>query len=356
MDHYAYKLWEMGTAIITAYYGNERRITIPDQVDGHIVTALGKGAFQNHRELLTVIVPDSVIRIEDGAFAGCVSLLGVFLPASVRQMGEGMFDGCQQLKIFTVSDSLALAYACERKLPYAYGASSAQLAAVVHKLIPQYICGPFVYIINEAGQATIAGYRDQGQLNELIIPEALDGHQVKAIGKKAFAGHKTVKAFVIPDCVESIGESAFEECSVTERVVLHPGLRQIGSLAFARSRLKELILPDTVTHIGTEFCRFCRELVTVRLSKGLERIPARAFSDCRSLKHTCIPNGVRFIDYCAFADTHHEAELMIPQSVEQIDPCAFALCVNLRLGVYPESAGEDYAKAQGIKTRLITLP
>jgi len=356
MKDYEYLVLEDSTVKITRYCGNENRITVPDSVNGCPVKALGAGAFQNCRELLSVAVPESVAEIGDMAFAGCASLLAVLLPENLSQMGEHLFEGCERVKVFACTDAKACAYARVHGLPYAIGGTWQQLAAVIRRIEPDFTDGSFTYTLNARGEATVTGYRGTGEREELRLPAALNGNPVKAIGDKAFAGRLGIKAFVIPGCVEHIGAGAFEGCAHTERILINEGVHRIGSRAFAASGLTEVVFPDSVTEIGAEACRFCRALTSVRLPEKLQKIEAHVFSGARSLKNVAIPDSVVSIAHGAFADTHHYGELIIPQTVENIADSAFALCEGLCLGVYPNSHGERFAKAHGIPVRLLDLP
>ena len=48
---YEYTLNEDGTAVITKYSGSAATVIIPDTLDGHFVSAIGKAAFDNNKEL-----------------------------------------------------------------------------------------------------------------------------------------------------------------------------------------------------------------------------------------------------------------------------------------------------------------
>ena len=50
-----------GTVTITNYGGSERDLTIPEELDGKTVSAIGYAAFAECRSLESVIVPETVI-------------------------------------------------------------------------------------------------------------------------------------------------------------------------------------------------------------------------------------------------------------------------------------------------------
>lgn len=81
------------------YNGN---IVIPSQVtyQGYTLTVerIGKYAFSNSKNLISVEIPSSVKQIKDGAFLNCSSLITITIPQCVTHLGEAAFMGCSSLK------------------------------------------------------------------------------------------------------------------------------------------------------------------------------------------------------------------------------------------------------------------
>ena len=50
-----------------------------------------------HRDLVSVVIPDTVISIETEAFSGCEDLTHVILPDSLTSIAEKAFAGCSKL-------------------------------------------------------------------------------------------------------------------------------------------------------------------------------------------------------------------------------------------------------------------
>ena len=65
---YTYTLDDANRATITGYNGSAAALYIPEEIDGHEVVAIGNGAFEDRTDLRTVMIPDSVTRIEVWAF------------------------------------------------------------------------------------------------------------------------------------------------------------------------------------------------------------------------------------------------------------------------------------------------
>lgn len=71
---YTYTLDDANRATITGYSGNATALYIPGEIDGHEVVAIGDRAFENRTDLRTVMIPDSLEKIEFEAFYNCINL------------------------------------------------------------------------------------------------------------------------------------------------------------------------------------------------------------------------------------------------------------------------------------------
>lgn len=93
---------------------------------------------------------------------------------------------------------------------------------------------------------------------------------------------KKLKEIVIPNTVTHIGKGAFVGCMV-EKFVLPDSVTYLGEMAFQGCEsLEEIIMPDTLTHIG-----------------------GMAFFGCISLKHIVIPRKTKHLGCAAFCGCHN---------------------------------------------------
>ena len=96
--------------ILTRYTGSECQVTIPSQIGGLPVTAIGDEAFKDTK-ITSISVPDSVKEIGWFAFSGCSLLAKIHIPASVMSIGYGAFDLCPEAMLIKCeSGSYAEAY------------------------------------------------------------------------------------------------------------------------------------------------------------------------------------------------------------------------------------------------------
>jgi len=91
-----------GQATIVEYTGREAVVTIPDQLDGYLVTSIGDNVFKYCGDLTGVTIPDNVTSIGDHAFSECNSLISITIPGSVTNIGEMAFSFCKSATNVTI--------------------------------------------------------------------------------------------------------------------------------------------------------------------------------------------------------------------------------------------------------------
>ena len=72
-------------------------LTVPAEIDGKPVTAIGYYAFQNCAALQRVSLPESITSVGNGAFCGCSALTEVTLPPWLISLPSSLFEGCTAL-------------------------------------------------------------------------------------------------------------------------------------------------------------------------------------------------------------------------------------------------------------------
>ena len=62
------------------------------------IQIIGEKAFSDNRDLMNIVLPESLVKIGERAFTGCRQLLSVSVPDSVAEIGNGAFEGCASLR------------------------------------------------------------------------------------------------------------------------------------------------------------------------------------------------------------------------------------------------------------------
>lgn len=235
-----------------------------------------------------------------------------------------------------------------------------------------YHCGDITYTLDEAGQATITGYK--GSAKTLAIPAALNGHRVIAIGADAFADCYGLTSVVIPDGVTSIGNDAFYSCRNLTSIDIPEGVTSIGNKAFYYCyQLTNIVIPDGVMSIGVDAFYDCKSLTGIDIPGSVTSIVSGAFNLCDNLTyinvdeenahyksidgvlfdkagyllHTypaanqyetyAIPNGVTHIEDRAFFWCKRLTGVVMPNGLTSIGDMAFSGCDGLTVINIPDS-------------------
>ena len=126
----------------------------------------------------------------------------------------------------------------------------------------------------------------------------------------------------IPDTVEVVGESAFENNQKVQLVVVPKSVKRMDAYVFWG----------------------CDNLEEVVLGKGLTSVDEYAFSGCTGLKQITIPENVQSIDAQAFAGCVNLTDIYIPATVTGIAEDAFLNCDNVTIHADEGSVAAQFAQ------------
>ncbi len=147
----------------------------------------------------------------------------------------------------------------------------------------------FTYVAYGEG-ILIEGY--SGAPTNLEVPETIDGKKVVAIGENAFVGQTKLRKIVLPDTVTEIGATAFADCSKLSKVEAK-GVVTIGEAAFQGCvNLKEIKLPLTIEKIDDRAFQWCGKLQALTVSDALTEIGTDALAGCGNLALECNGNPI----------------------------------------------------------------
>ena len=130
--------------------------------------------------------------------------------------------------------------------------------------------------------------------------------------------------------LQSIDESAFEDCDSLASVILPEGLQSIGDDAFEGcSSLTSINLPDSLETIADDAFKKCTSLASIDLPESLKSIVGSAFQGCTSLTSIDLPDSLERIGSSAFYDCTSLSSVTLPGSLETIGSFSFSSCDNL---------------------------
>lgn len=83
--------WHGRGVMITGYSGDAKTLAIPEYINGERVVAIAGGAVSN-KSFDTLILPKTLLKVENGAFVGCSSLETLYFPNGIYEMYNEAFD------------------------------------------------------------------------------------------------------------------------------------------------------------------------------------------------------------------------------------------------------------------------
>lgn len=145
------------------------------------------------------------------------------------------------------------------------------------------------FILNELDDNKIMLSEDEGKSiirianveNDILVP--CNKTLVKVI--------YSMTQYNVDENIKHIESAAFSDCNILTSITLTNNIETIGDYAFARSAIKELILPEKVSIIKQYMCVSCEQLNKVLvLARNLESIDSFAFNGCKLLSEIIFLN------------------------------------------------------------------
>ena len=91
------------------YYGTEEDgcdVTVPEELGGLTVRAIGNSAFSGHGYVETIILPETIEMVGNMAFFKCYSLKNVEMHDGIIMLGKSCFGACNALEELRLPESL----------------------------------------------------------------------------------------------------------------------------------------------------------------------------------------------------------------------------------------------------------
>lgn len=291
-------------------------VFIPEKVNyvgkEYTVTAVGESAFGCNDELLSVVMPNSIVSIGKFAFSACLKLKSLTIPRNVNEIGDFAFTLMPSLEHLVVDES-------NNTFDSREGCNA---------------------IIRTRTNTLCVGCK------KTVIPDG-----VEVIAPNAFTacsaepGDLEPFEINIPESVEIIDAYAFNGCGSLVAVKFSEGLKRIDRWAFLGTSIESIEIPASVTVINEAFWG-CSSLKEIKVKKGNRDYDSRkgcnaiieSATGCllQGCENTTVPDGVKVISSSAFYRSKIK-KIKLPSSLETIERGAFAECKELKKLVIPGS-------------------
>lgn len=284
---------------IGLYTGDGPDLVLPA---GTVGTAddLAGGSGANTGAFTRLLLPEGLRYIGSWSFANMKNLASVNLPDSLLRVGERAFYGCGKL---TEAEDSPAAVTVE---------ADAFLDTPLQNETEFLILG-----------AVLVHYQGSDR-TEVTVPQG-----VASIGYRAFADHSELTKVNLPAGLKEVGQEAFSDCSALTELRLPAGLETVGPSAFLRTGLTEITVPGSVTAVSAGAFAGCGAMKTAVLEEGVNELGEDAFSGCGKLERVGLPRSLRIVGTRAFASTAL-TEIDLPAGTALGDK-AFAGCPLTKL-------------------------
>ena len=274
-----------------SWQGYEGDIFIPSEViyGNQVlpVTSIGSAAFSGCRNLISIVIPNTITEIGSYAFAYCTGLTTIEIPNSVTEISYRTFYNSSGLTTILLPNTVTKIdnEAC-------MGCSG---------LLSIEIPNSLVYIGEKA-------FKDCTSLTTISLPNT-----VNEISEEAFANCRSLISIDIPNTINYIKNKTFSGCEELQYVNLPNSINTLGSYAFSGcKRLTSINIPTSVSLIGNNCFKNCSSLLTIVIPNSVNEMGYEAFDGCSSLKTLVFESGenelkitraLNFTYYLSFQDS-----------------------------------------------------
>jgi len=200
-------------------------------------------------------------------------------------------------------------------------------------------------VLTISGTGKMTDYAMGNPFSKLNVKTVIIENGVTSIGNQAFDYCTVLTNITIPNTITSIGDLSFGNCTSLTSITIPDSVISIDDNAFEGcTSLSNITIPNSVTSIGNDSFANCENLTNVTIGNGVTNLGIRAFNNCAKLKSVVIPDKITKIGYASFSDCKSLTSVTISDSVTSIDNEAFNNCAsleNVTIGKNIANIGED---------------
>lgn len=290
--------------------------------DDSQIDTIENNLFRNSIYLKDVILPKSLIKIENYAFAGTTNLLEINIPDKVLKIYENVFDNSGITNINFGENSSLDSFGAE-----VFANTFNMKEFTVPNTINSISNGMFlnssirrVYLHSDVNRISSNAFR-KSSIEDIIF---LEENNVSEILTLAFSETNNLKTFEFSDSIEEISVALFENAIGLEEIFIPKNIKTINRRAFYYSNLKNIVFDDEIEITLIDSHVFSNTLIEkITIPEGVTNIDFSAFSSS-TIEMINLPSTLEFISQYAFSNTPNLINIFIPKNVVSIAPYVFS--------------------------------
>ncbi len=340
--------------------GLNYELTIDEEWNHLAVTAIQDGAFDNFTSLKSIVIPSTITAIGSNAFNGCQSLTNLTFNFGAPSFGESCFNQVgTELEPATLKVPIHYIYGYEKQFengilkgghivlqPIAKDGDTFEMETEEGNAITYTIISTSDKTCKVGKDYSIHALSQYVNCDKITIPETTYGNTVVEIAQSAFQNCQ-MKEVVIPATVTTIGSVAFCGCSNLVKYSLPENLSTIGSSAFYGTKIDKVVISANITSIGSAAFGKCSSLASIIVDEENSKYDSR--NNCNAIiqtatksliagcKSTTIPDEIVSISTDAMSGCTQLLTLQLPSSLISISDNAFEGCSNITTVTIPAS-------------------
>ena len=312
------------TSIAADAFKNNKKIT--SLVVGSNVREIGKNAFLKS-DIISITLPDSLVKIGEYAFQSCKQLTAISLPAGVTEISPYMFSWCSSMESCKAAGVKTVGeYAfsnCEslKELELADGLKTiGEYAFSDCKLLSAIELGDGIKYVD-----SYAFFNCHG-VETITLADSLE-----FIGEAAFANCHKVKTLELPTELKVLSTGAFSGCTDLEAVTIGEKVETFGSAVFSGTKLESNASTEPIFYVGGWVVK-CNEANITSLTKlkdGTYGIADYAFMGLENLESVSL-KGIKYVGNASFASCSKLWDVKFDQELITLGDNAFRICPALK--------------------------
>lgn len=234
----------------------------------------------------------------------------------------------QTIKIANDIDAYPIAGAGNRLIGIDYGDGTSGVSST-HTYATQGEHTVTFSFVNEVTEIGEHAFKECSQLTDIAYPK-----NITKISDYAF--HKTgLVNIIIPNTVTYIGSSTFCNCASSEYINIPNSIQFMGGHAFGHATQGEIYIDCDIPSVAsnwTESAFAWSHISKITIGRNVKFIGDYAFVECNQVTTIVYEDGnkLEHIGKGGFGGCPLVEEMPIPESVEFIGEYAFSLCSNLK--------------------------